>query len=227
MRASPSSGGWTSCWRTPESWRSLANSGCTARPRGNRRHAERSVRHRQLGNPAHPRRGTRRCDCHHQLTTAGLYRGMVDGNPGVMGYIASKHGVVGLMRAWTNPLALERIRVNTVHPTGVNSPNDYKPSVRALCSRVPHDRCEPTKSASRREWIDPTGRCHEHDLALGVRHGSLHHRFHRPCRRRFHEQVAARRKERNPDTFDCSIKDERVGPGGCGQHCLNYSPIDD
>src|ERR1700739_4855571 len=120
MRASPSSGDWTSCCRTTESTRSQANSGCTARRRGNRRHAERSVRHRQLGNPAHPRRGTRRCDCHHQLTTAGPYRGTVDGNPGVMGYIASKHGVVGLMRAWTNPLALERIRVNTVHPTGVN-----------------------------------------------------------------------------------------------------------
>jgi SDR family mycofactocin-dependent oxidoreductase len=55
-------------------------------------------------------------------STAGLYGGMADGNPGVMGYIASKHGVVGLMRAWANALASERIRVNTVHPTGVNSP---------------------------------------------------------------------------------------------------------
>jgi SDR family mycofactocin-dependent oxidoreductase len=55
-------------------------------------------------------------------STAGLYGGMADGNPGVMGYIASKHGVVGLMRAWANALAPERIRVNTVHPTGVNSP---------------------------------------------------------------------------------------------------------
>jgi SDR family mycofactocin-dependent oxidoreductase len=55
-------------------------------------------------------------------STAGLCGGMADGNPGVMGYIASKHGVVGLMRAWANALAPERIRVNTVHPTGVNSP---------------------------------------------------------------------------------------------------------
>jgi SDR family mycofactocin-dependent oxidoreductase len=55
-------------------------------------------------------------------STAGLYGGMADGNPGVMGYIASKHGVVGLMRAWANALAAEKIRVNTVHPTGVNSP---------------------------------------------------------------------------------------------------------
>jgi SDR family mycofactocin-dependent oxidoreductase len=55
-------------------------------------------------------------------STAGVYGGMADGNPGVMGYIASKHGVVGLMRAWANALAPERIRVNTVHPTGVNTP---------------------------------------------------------------------------------------------------------
>lgn len=55
-------------------------------------------------------------------STAGLVGGMADGNPGVMGYIAAKHGVVGLMRAWANALAPEGIRVNTVHPTGVNSP---------------------------------------------------------------------------------------------------------
>jgi SDR family mycofactocin-dependent oxidoreductase len=55
-------------------------------------------------------------------STAGLKGGLADGNPGVMGYIASKHGVVGLMRAWANALAPEGIRVNTVHPTGVNSP---------------------------------------------------------------------------------------------------------
>jgi SDR family mycofactocin-dependent oxidoreductase len=55
-------------------------------------------------------------------STAGLVGGLADGTPGVMGYVASKHGVVGLMRAWANVLAPESIRVNTVHPTGVNSP---------------------------------------------------------------------------------------------------------
>ncbi|MEX5635379.1 mycofactocin-coupled SDR family oxidoreductase [Parafrankia sp. FMc2] len=55
-------------------------------------------------------------------STAGLVGGMSDGSPGVLGYIASKHGVVGLMRAWTLLLAPEGIRVNTVHPTGVGSP---------------------------------------------------------------------------------------------------------
>jgi SDR family mycofactocin-dependent oxidoreductase len=55
-------------------------------------------------------------------STAGLVGGLADGTPGVMGYVASKHGVIGLMRAWANALAAENIRVNTIHPTGVNSP---------------------------------------------------------------------------------------------------------
>lgn len=41
---------------------------------------------------------------------------------GAAGYAAAKHGVVGLMRYYANTLAEKNIRVNTVHPTGVNSP---------------------------------------------------------------------------------------------------------
>jgi SDR family mycofactocin-dependent oxidoreductase len=41
---------------------------------------------------------------------------------GFLGYCAAKHGVVGLMRCYANALAPYSIRVNTVHPTGVNSP---------------------------------------------------------------------------------------------------------
>ena len=55
-------------------------------------------------------------------STAGLTGGLSDGSPGIQGYIAAKHGVVGLMRGWANALAKEGIRVNTVHPTGVNTP---------------------------------------------------------------------------------------------------------
>lgn len=36
-------------------------------------------------------------------------------------YTASKHGVVGVMRSFANELGQWGIRVNTVHPTGVNS----------------------------------------------------------------------------------------------------------
>jgi NAD(P)-dependent dehydrogenase (short-subunit alcohol dehydrogenase family) len=42
--------------------------------------------------------------------------------PGQAAYSAAKHGVVGLMRLYANQLAKHFIRVNTVHPTGVNTP---------------------------------------------------------------------------------------------------------
>jgi SDR family mycofactocin-dependent oxidoreductase len=50
-------------------------------------------------------------------STAGL-KGMID----IPDYAASKHGVVGLMRTFAQELAPHRIRVNTVHPTGVATP---------------------------------------------------------------------------------------------------------
>jgi SDR family mycofactocin-dependent oxidoreductase len=54
-------------------------------------------------------------------STAGL-KGMSDGNGGPDGYVAAKHGVVGLMRSYANILAPHSIRVNTIHPTGVLTP---------------------------------------------------------------------------------------------------------
>ena len=56
-------------------------------------------------------------------STAGI-KGMA----GIAHYDSSKHGVVGLMRTLAIELAPHSIRVNTVHPTGVNTPmvvNDY------------------------------------------------------------------------------------------------------
>ena len=41
---------------------------------------------------------------------------------GSVGYAAAKHGVVGLMRVYANFLAQFNIRVNSVHPAGVNTP---------------------------------------------------------------------------------------------------------
>jgi SDR family mycofactocin-dependent oxidoreductase len=44
------------------------------------------------------------------------------GLPGLMPYVTSKHAVVGLMHAFATELAIHNIRVNTIHPTGVNTP---------------------------------------------------------------------------------------------------------
>jgi SDR family mycofactocin-dependent oxidoreductase len=54
-------------------------------------------------------------------STAGI-NGIGGETPGGRGYTAAKHGVVGLMRSYANTLAKYNIRVNTVHPTGVNTP---------------------------------------------------------------------------------------------------------
>ena len=54
-------------------------------------------------------------------STAGL-NGIGGSTPGGLGYTAAKHGIVGLMRSYANQLAEHSIRVNTVHPTGVNTP---------------------------------------------------------------------------------------------------------
>ena len=41
---------------------------------------------------------------------------------GSVGYAAAKHGIVGIMRVYANFLAQYSIRVNSVHPAGVNTP---------------------------------------------------------------------------------------------------------
>jgi SDR family mycofactocin-dependent oxidoreductase len=50
-------------------------------------------------------------------STAGM-KGMA----GIGHYVSAKHGLVGLMRTLAVELAPHSIRVNTVHPTGVNTP---------------------------------------------------------------------------------------------------------
>jgi NAD(P)-dependent dehydrogenase (short-subunit alcohol dehydrogenase family) len=45
---------------------------------------------------------------------------MISGN--IAHYTAAKHGLIGLMRVLAKELAPHRIRVNTLHPTGVRTP---------------------------------------------------------------------------------------------------------
>jgi SDR family mycofactocin-dependent oxidoreductase len=44
------------------------------------------------------------------------------GLPFLVPYVASKHGVTGLARAFAHELAQDHVRVNSVHPTGVDTP---------------------------------------------------------------------------------------------------------
>ena len=55
-----------------------------------------------------------------------------DGTGGTDGYVASKHGVVGLMRTFATWLAPHGIRVNCVNPSGVATRMVLNPAVEAL-----------------------------------------------------------------------------------------------
>ncbi|BBZ23529.1 mycofactocin-coupled SDR family oxidoreductase [Mycolicibacter hiberniae] len=60
-------------------------------------------------------------------SVAGL-AGIGSHDAGAIGYAAAKHGLVGLTRVYANLLAPHSIRVNSVHPAGVDTPminNDY------------------------------------------------------------------------------------------------------
>jgi SDR family mycofactocin-dependent oxidoreductase len=69
-------------------------------------------------------------------STAGL-KGFGGIQGGGLGYAASKHGIVGLMRTLANALAPMSIRVNTVHPTAVNTMMAVNPVMTAFLENYP------------------------------------------------------------------------------------------
>lgn len=69
-------------------------------------------------------------------STAGL-KGFGGLQGGGLGYAASKHGIVGLMRTLSNALAPQSIRVNTVHPTAVNTMMATNPAMTAFLENYP------------------------------------------------------------------------------------------
>jgi len=56
------------------------------------------------------------------ISSAAGLAGVGSPDAGSVGYAAAKHGVVGLMRVYANLLARQNIRVNSVHPSGVETP---------------------------------------------------------------------------------------------------------
>lgn len=69
-------------------------------------------------------------------SAAGL-KGFGGSQGGGLGYAASKHGIVGLMRTLSNALAPQSIRVNTVHPTAVNTMMATNPAMTAFLEAYP------------------------------------------------------------------------------------------
>lgn len=69
-------------------------------------------------------------------STAGL-TGIGGPSNGGLGYAASKHAVVGLMRTYANNLAAHSIRVNSVHPTGVATRMITDPAIMEFVAQDP------------------------------------------------------------------------------------------
>jgi SDR family mycofactocin-dependent oxidoreductase len=65
-------------------------------------------------------------------STAGLKGTLAMKTVGGYAYSASKHAMVGLMRAYAVELAEHSIRVNTVHPAGVDTPMVVNPAMAEL-----------------------------------------------------------------------------------------------
>jgi SDR family mycofactocin-dependent oxidoreductase len=56
------------------------------------------------------------------ISSAAGLAGFATPDAGSIGYAAAKHGMVGLMRVYANLLANQNIRVNSIHPSGVETP---------------------------------------------------------------------------------------------------------
>jgi len=70
-------------------------------------------------------------------STAGLKGLSAPGSFGNEAYGAAKHGVVGLMRQFAVELSTARIRVNTVHPTGVDTMMVRNPAMDKFLGEFP------------------------------------------------------------------------------------------
>ena len=94
----------------------------------------------------------------------GIGRSLDGVGAGFFAYTAAKHGVVGLMRLYANVLAPHRIRVNTLHPTGVNTPMIVNESfarvvaenpdfANAMQNALPVELVEPEDIANAAAWL--------------------------------------------------------------------------
>lgn len=70
-------------------------------------------------------------------STAGMRGLHTHLEAGSAGYVAAKHAVVGLMRMYANILAPHSVRVNTVHPTGVDTPMVRNPAFQNFTAEHP------------------------------------------------------------------------------------------
>ena len=107
---------------------------------------------------------------------------------GSVGYAAAKHGVVGLMRVYANLLAQQNIRVNSIHPTGVETPMINNEFTRGWLATMAAPDRHARGHGQRPAGGGVAGRGHRQRGGMaGVRPGSLYHRSDVASRRRLLE----------------------------------------
>lgn len=117
-------------------------------------------------------------------STQGLTGRGGNGTGAQDGYTASKHGVVGLMKTWSFWLAPKNIRVNTVNPTGVNTPMANNEVVQewlekdpdaagVMANQMPVEVIEPRDVSSAIAWLASDESRYVTGVALPVDAGFL------------------------------------------------------
>ena len=102
--------------------------------------------------------------------------------------MAAKHGVVGIARTMANELARHSIRVNTVHPTGVDTPmGNGLGGLEPLINRDPN--LGPIYMNTLPVETVDAARHQQRGAVPGLRRGPLRHRPGVHRRRRQHDQV--------------------------------------
>lgn len=114
--------------------------------------------------------------------------GMGSDDPGAIGYVAAKHGIVGLMRLYANLLAPHNIRVNSVHPAGVDTPMINNDATRAwlgsIADKTPQEMgnalpvqvLQPEDIANAVAWLVSDAARYVTGVALPVDAGSVNKR---------------------------------------------------
>jgi SDR family mycofactocin-dependent oxidoreductase len=77
------------------------------------------------------------------ISSAAGLAGIGSADAGSIGYAAAKHGLVGLMRVYANLLAPHSIRVNSVHPAGVDTPMINNEFTRGWLAQLVADSASP------------------------------------------------------------------------------------
>jgi SDR family mycofactocin-dependent oxidoreductase len=89
------------------------------------------------------------------ISSSNGLKGHTDGSGGWDGYVAAKHGVVGLMRTYAWFLGPHNIRVNSIHPSGVPTGMTQNQLFADYVAVTPPERMLRLGNAMPVQWIDP------------------------------------------------------------------------